>query len=391
MRSIPSKDIKDYFEAKLSDIKAEVELPFGIFLYFEMNSHLILWRARGDSPSTAFLEKYVSRGLDRIWIHSSDAEAFAAYTRPAVATDTSSAENDNSPFELPPDLLEAAASTPEPEVPRLPETEKLIEALKSEDPKAVSAQAQSLVAEAASAETPEQQVKANAKMREIVRDVMDELSNEAESLVSEVWKLAEIDPDLEHAVNVSTFAVIFALAFGRIDNSVIADLALAGLLHDIGITQVSARLTPKAWKTFSPSELSDYSQHVNSGVELITAYAPMVSERVKTLIGQHHEKFNGTGYPNRLQGFQVDDVAQLVSISDVLDSVASGKWDGTVRSFKSTLEFLEGLEKSTTFPEYFNPDVFGIVATWSKSTNANTPLKGALETVKSQTDALLKV
>ncbi len=191
-------------------------------------------------------------------------------------------------------------------------------------------------------------------------------------------------------MNVATFAVIFAMAFGRIDTSLIADLALAGLLHDVGVTQVSAKISSKPWKSFTAAELSDYSQHVTASVELIQLYAPSVSERVKTLIGQHHEKFDGSGYPNRLQGFRVDDVAQLVSISDVLDSVASGKWDGTVRSLKSTLEFLEGLEKSRTFPEYFNPDVFGVVATWSRTTKAAQPMQGAMETVKAQTNQLLK-
>jgi HD-GYP domain-containing protein (c-di-GMP phosphodiesterase class II) len=407
MSAIPSKEIKDYFEAKLSDLRPGIELPFNVFLFFEMNSHIMLWKRRGDAPNAEFLEKYQGRGLERIWIHSQDAAAFKAYKTPQLAVAPASsdatptlAEAAPSPDgdELPDDIaaeiakmLAEEAQNPKPsEEPRSPEAEKLVEAMNSGDPKKAAEQAQALVAEAAAADTPEAQADANAKMRAIVRDVMDELSKEASSLVSEVWKLADIDPELEHAVNVATFAVIFAMAFGRIDKAVIADLALAGLLHDVGMTQVSAHLSSKPWKSFTPSELNSYSHHVNAGLELIVAYAPEVTERVRTLIHQHHEKFDGSGYPQRLQGFKVDDVAQLVSISDVLDSVASGKWDGTIRSLKSTLEFLEGLEKSRTFPEYFNPDVFGIVATWSRTTNAGAPKQDAMDAVKSQTSALLK-
>src|SRR4051812_47523257 len=85
MSSIPSKDIREYLEAKLSDLRADTELTFSVYLFFSGNSHIMLWRMTGDSVSNGFLEKYQGRGVERIWIHSSDAAAFEAYRNPAQA------------------------------------------------------------------------------------------------------------------------------------------------------------------------------------------------------------------------------------------------------------------------------------------------------------------
>ena len=59
---------------------------------------------------------------------------------------------------------------------------------------------------------------------------VDTLPGDPIAQVHDLLKLADADVDLEHAVNVSTFAVIFAMAFGRIDEGLLSDLALALLL-----------------------------------------------------------------------------------------------------------------------------------------------------------------
>jgi HD-GYP domain-containing protein (c-di-GMP phosphodiesterase class II) len=214
--------------------------------------------------------------------------------------------------------------------------------------------------------------------------VLDSVTDQATGAIAEALRLAEIDPDLEHAVNVATYAAIFAMAFGKIDPGLIADLALAGLLHDVGVCRVDAGLAAAAWKNFRNDQRTVYADHVEGSLALIHQYAPQVPDRVKLIIHQHHEKFDGTGYPRRLSGFQIDDVAQLVSMSDFLHAMTTGKWDGQERTLRESFETLEKLEKARTFPEYFNPDVYAIVIGWIRSSLNNEVSGKAADVVLQQ-------
>jgi HD-GYP domain-containing protein (c-di-GMP phosphodiesterase class II) len=215
---------------------------------------------------------------------------------------------------------------------------------------------------------------------------LDQISGEA----SEIWRLSNADPTFEHALNVSTYSVLFALAFGKISMELLADLALAGLLHDIGLSQIPAQYAPIVWSEQTPEQRKEYMKHVDAGLELLDAFAPQTSPRVRTLIGQHHEKFDGKGYPKSLQGFALDDVAQLVAMADLFDSIGSGRWDGEKRTLGETLDTLEKIERARTFPEYFNPEVFSTVIRWTRSEGSKEQTAAALEVVKGQTKGLLK-
>jgi HD-GYP domain-containing protein (c-di-GMP phosphodiesterase class II) len=325
--------------------------------------------------SRDFLTKFRSRGVERVWIHKDDLPAFEAYLKAREAA-------------APPRELKTEAGKKIVELvadPAISERERTAMVAKT---------ARAAMAEVAAATTPAEQAKANEKAREVVRDVLegalDKASKEVRSLASEIWKLADIDPDLEHSANVSTYAVLFAMAFGRIDQELIADIAIAGLLHDAGISQVTAAVTSIPWKEMKPEDLNRYSRHVNAGNTLVDLYAPEIPARVKAMIAQHHEKFDGTGYPNHLEGFKVNDIAQLLGMADMLDSMSGGQWDGQKRALQDTFQTLEKLEKKRTFPEHFNPEVFGAVMKWMKNAQAMDSAKEAAKIVERTTEKLVK-
>jgi HD-GYP domain-containing protein (c-di-GMP phosphodiesterase class II) len=241
-----------------------------------------------------------------------------------------------------------------------------------------------MLQEAGQAMTPSEARRIKNEAQQTVEDMLDLAAAAADSAVTEVWKASKLNPELDHSLNAGTYAVIFAMAFGRIESSLIADLALAGLLHDIGISQVPYDSVTQDWKGMTPSVLEKYAQHVPFSLRLLQIYAPSTSQRVRTLIHQHHEKFDGTGYPNRLSGFNVDDVAQLLGMADVLDSLMTGQWDGKQRTMREALETIEKLEKAKTFPEYFNPEVFSAVLRWVRGTVNSELISEASKVVGSQ-------
>jgi HD-GYP domain-containing protein (c-di-GMP phosphodiesterase class II) len=366
---VRSKQITEYQEVGFTTLIGGKTVTFDIYFYFRANSHLMLWRKSGDVLPGDLLAKYVERGAHSIWIHRDDLAAYQAY----LGVETTSEK----PTE---------------------EGRKIVEALqafaegKKEDEVAqvVSEQAQKALSSVAAANSLEAQAEADEHARKIVEDVLSSALDETESLLAELWDLTGIDPELEHAANVATYAVLFAMGFGKIDSALLADLALAGMLHDIGLTQVPHEVASKPWKDFTPALLKEYAGHVQKGLGLLDQFSVTVPERVKVMIRQHHEKFDGSGYPAQLQAFHIDDIAQLLGMADVMDTVAHGRWDGTSRTLAATLQVLEKLEKSRTYPEYFNPEIFAAVIRWTRSDDFKISTGIAANEVKDQAQTLIE-
>lgn len=366
--SLRSRDIKDYFEADFALLRPDEAITFAMHLYFPASNHIMVWMGSGEVMLKEFLTRYRDRGVNRIWIHRSDEALWKTYIAPKPAPKPE------------PKTVEAQQIVAALKNPSLPEEQKKAE---------VAAVAQQVVKKLAEPTKPAEQKKAQEHAKNVVQEVLagalDKISDEAE----EILRISNVEPTFEHALNVSTYSVLFALAFGRISVELLADLALAGLLHDVGLSQIPAHVGSLVWNTHTPEQRKQYSEHVQAGLDLLAAFAPNTSARVLTLLGQHHEKFDGKGYPKGLQGFALDDIAQLVSMADLFDSIGSGRWDGEKRPLGATLDMLDKIEKARTFPENFNPEVFSTVMRWTRGAGSKEQAAAALDVVKSQTRGLL--
>lgn len=385
---IRSKLIADYFQINLTDIKPGEPLEFDVHLYFTSNQHVMVWRQAGITISKEDIEKYQARGLNQLWIHRDEQAAFEKYRdkggaeKPVAVSESVRASDSVSDLGVAP----AAAASAEPEAPEAPRTAEgafIAAALSSpsisdEQKKAVvSKAAQEVLRTVAEAKTPAEQRERTQHAQKVVQDVLDAAQSEVKTLIADIRKVVNFDSDLEHGLNVSTYAVLFAMSFGTIEQELMADLATAGLIHDLGMTQVPPSNVRKSQTERDADDFLAYVDHVERGLELMELTAPEMPKRVRTLIQQHHEKFDGTGYPQRLAGFRFDDVAQLLAMAEVLESVVSGEWDGTKRTVSEGFKFLESLEKARTFPSYFNPEVFGVVIRWTQSVTDNKVLSSA--------------
>lgn len=389
---LKSKAYDDYFEVPFESLKPNEPLPFNVYLFFPRNRHILLWRSVQELVTITFMAKYVERGVKKVFLHKEDSELFRIYQAPTL-----SAENTTEPSVLPP----TPGDVPEivlPDAPQVPTAtgQKLVEILHSQNltPEQkvsdASFEARKMIQDIGCAATIPAQVAANAHARDIIRDVLEKVSKEAASVVGQVWQLADVNPDLEHSVNVATQAVIFAMAFGRIDETLIADIALAGLLHDIGMTQVPPHIASIPLKEQTTDDMRIYAKHIRATLDLIDLYTPNASARTRAIILQHHEKFNGSGFPQGLKGFHFDDIAQLIGIADVLDMISSGQWDGQKRTLVETFDTLEKIEKSRTFPEYFNPDVFEILTRWLRDPKSSASTESAIQVVVGQSKNILE-
>lgn len=124
----------------------------------------------------------------------------------------------------------------------------------------------------------------------------------------------------QHSINV---AVLLALAGRRMgyETKQIEALALGGLLHDTGKSKVPINILNKPGR-LTNSEYAIIKSHVQAGTHLI-AHHHTLSKITRDAITQHHERFDGSGYPLRLKGAEISEFGRLSAIADVYDAIIS--------------------------------------------------------------------
>ena len=104
---------------------------------------------------------------------------------------------------------------------------------------------------------------------------------------------------IEHTQRVRTAAVNLARAVGVTDEALIEAIDKAALLHDVGKLAVHERICNKPGR-LTASEFEVMKQHVDIGVAMLSRV--LLPSPVVPIVHSHHENWNGTGYPQGLQG-----------------------------------------------------------------------------------------
>lgn len=123
-----------------------------------------------------------------------------------------------------------------------------------------------------------------------------------------------------HSVNVAIFSVSFAQYLG-LDAEEQRQIGIAALFHDYGKALLPANIL-NAPRKLSADEMQIMRSHVACGHEKLQATGKFSGEVLEGIL-QHHERHDGTGYPNRLSGDQISMYGRIISICDVYDALAS--------------------------------------------------------------------
>lgn len=120
-----------------------------------------------------------------------------------------------------------------------------------------------------------------------------------------------------HGVNVCILSLEIArgLDYSREE---MLDLGLGAFLHDTGMIQLRSILQNK--RRLYTAEYEEVKNHVTYGVELLNNLCP-INDRVSSIISQHHERRDGSGYLKRLKAGQIGEYAQIVGLADVYDAL----------------------------------------------------------------------
>ena len=127
---------------------------------------------------------------------------------------------------------------------------------------------------------------------------------------------------VKNAVCVAIVSVKIAAAL-RYESAKLEQVALAGLLHDLGMFALPDSLVYKAG-TFTEEELQSMREHPQQGARLFKEVGE-VYPWVGRVILQEHERWDGSGYPNKLAGNQIDEMALITGLADVFDAQISAR------------------------------------------------------------------
>ncbi len=124
----------------------------------------------------------------------------------------------------------------------------------------------------------------------------------------------------EHSVNVSVIISVFA-KYLKMDRAVICELATGAFLHDVGKIFVPSKVLNKPGK-LTTEEYDIIKTHVKKGVTIVNNSNDF-SRRSIELINQHHERLDGTGYPQQLSGDDINQFGRMIAIVDVYDALTA--------------------------------------------------------------------
>jgi hypothetical protein len=138
-----------------------------------------------------------------------------------------------------------------------------------------------------------------------------------------------------HSERVSRASVMIGRSAGMREDRV-SSLRYAGMLHDVGKLGVPTRILQKSGK-LTDEEFDAIKMHPTRGRE-ITKDLEFLGEAVEGIL-LHHERMDGRGYPNGLQGEEIPEFARILSVADAFDSMT------TTRSYRGARSIDEAMEE----------------------------------------------
>jgi HD-GYP domain-containing protein (c-di-GMP phosphodiesterase class II) len=154
----------------------------------------------------------------------------------------------------------------------------------------------------------------------------------------------------DYLYNHSLSTSIWALAFGRhmgFDKAFLKVIGIGSMLLDIGKTRLKDELLKSGGKP-SADEWTTLHAHVQYGLEMVQD-DPKLDPDVKRMIATHHERMDGSGYPNGLKGDDIPLVGRIAGIVDCYDAMTSER---SYAKAKSTYDAVRELKKlgGSAFP-----------------------------------------
>lgn len=159
-----------------------------------------------------------------------------------------------------------------------------------------------------------------------LKDLADQVTEslvESKGVINYLHMLQLVDDYIfQHSVNVAVLSGLFGRWLG-VPEPQIKELVFAGLLHDIGKTQIPLEILNKPGK-LTKNETDIMQRHAVLGYEILKK-SGITEPSILESVWEHHERLDGSGYPRGIVGDKVNTNAKIVAIADIYDAMTSDR------------------------------------------------------------------
>lgn len=186
-----------------------------------------------------------------------------------------------------------------------------------------------------------------ARVEPVVGEMVDSVFRNKDALIS-LGRIREADQyTFQHSVNLCVLMVAFAKTIG-LDHDTITRIGIGAMLHDIGKMKVPEEILNKPGK-LTDEEFAVMRGHVTLSANLLTE-SPDIDPISIAVAYEHHERWDGTGYPRKLKGDEISQFGQMSAIVDVYDAITSD------RCYHTGMHPTDALGRMLEWSKYhFNP------------------------------------
>lgn len=161
------------------------------------------------------------------------------------------------------------------------------------------------------------------RMVEVVEHIIEEIlagkevmRNLTEICSADVYTYA-------HSVDVCVFSLAVGVKLGYKKEDLIK-LGVGSLLHDLGKTRVPPEILNKPGR-LTPEEFHEIKKHPVYGYKIALESGNGIDPRSATIILNHHERYDGKGYPRGLKGDEIDEMSAICAVADVYNAMTTDR------------------------------------------------------------------
>lgn len=183
----------------------------------------------------------------------------------------------------------------------------------------------------------------------LVEEVATSVARNPSALISLARLKTADDYTYMHSVAVCGLMIALARQLG-LDEARTREAGLAGLLHDVGKMAMPIEVLNKPG-SLTDAEFAVMRSHPQRGFDMLES-GSAVPESALDVCLHHHEKIDGSGYPQRLQGEQISEMARMGAVCDVYDAITS------TRPYKAPWGPADSIGRMAQWSGHFDTAIF---------------------------------
>lgn len=161
-----------------------------------------------------------------------------------------------------------------------------------------------------------------ARVKGAVNTLIEDILSNNQTMIGLTDICSFDDCTYQHSLNVCILSLIVGMGLNYSQEQLL-EIGTGALLHDVGKTQVDISILNKE-EPLTETEFGEIKNHCQYGFDILRSYEEL-SLLSAHIAFQHHEKWNGQGYPRSLAGNRIHEYARITAAADVYDALMSDR------------------------------------------------------------------